>query len=138
MIEQAKSGIYSHFDVQRGLPVRMLIKYFQHLGPDKWQIKDEVRQMVQFREGNLLHDFGAIGVFDIILCRNVLTYFDSPTQTRTLNAVGSIMAPDGILMLGSGEKVSGITDKFRAADGLPELYVLSSLQGAGLARQIAV
>lgn len=137
MIARASSGIYSHFDVQRGLPIRMLIKYFRPIGPDKWQVKDELRQMVQFREGNLLHDFGPVGIFDVILCRNVLMYFDSPTQTRVLNALGGVLAPDGILTLGAGETVSSMTDKFRAADGVPELYVLSALQGPGLARQMA-
>ena len=76
MIERAQSGIYGHFEVQRGLPVRMLVKYFQQTA-DKWQIKENIRKMVQFREGNLLHDFGPIGMPDIVYCRNVLTYFDA-------------------------------------------------------------
>lgn len=126
MIERAKAGIYSQFEVQRGLPVAMLIKHFQQLGSDKWQIKDSLRQAVQFREANLLHDFGPIGAFDVVFCRNVLIYFDAPTKAKVLEAISHVMAPDGVLLLGGAETVLGVSDRFKPLGGEHGLYVLSS------------
>lgn len=125
MVERAKSGTYSQFEVQRGLPITMLVKYFQQLGGDKWQIKEAIRNMVQFREANLLQDLGAIGVFDVVLCRNILIYFDPPTKTKVLDTIASLMAPDGVLILGGAETVLGITDKFKPMDGEHGLYVMT-------------
>ena len=126
MIERAKNGVYSQFEVQRGLPVTLLMKYFTQQGADKWQINENLRKMVQFREGNLLENFGPIGTFDIVYCRNVLIYFDQPTKTRTLDAIATIMAPDGVLFLGGSETVLGITDKFKPMEGERGVYVLNS------------
>lgn len=128
MIERAKTGIYSQFEVQRGLPVTMLVKYFTQLGGDKWQIKENLRQMVQFREGNLLQDFSSLGTFDIVYCRNVLIYFDPPTKAKVLLAIGRIMAPDGYLLLGGAETVLGISDRFKPSGTEHGLYVLNADQ----------
>ena len=125
MIECAKSGIYSQLEVQRGIRITMLVKYFHLIAGDKWQINDSLRQMVQFREGNLLQDFGPVGVFDLIYCRNVLPYFDVPTQTHVLEAMSKVLAPDGALVLGNTETTLGITDIFMASDSEPGLYVLA-------------
>lgn len=125
MIERAKSGIYSQFEVQRGLPIALLVKYFQQVGTDKWQIKDNVRQMVQFRECNLLHDFGPIGVFDVVLCRNVLIYFDAQTKTNVLESIGKVMEPDGALFLGGAETVLGVSEKFKPMDNERGVYIPS-------------
>ena len=123
MVTRAKTGIYSQFEVQRGLPVTHLVKYFQQIAGDKWQIKDNIRQMVQFREGNLLTDFGLTGTFDIVYCRNVLIYFDLPTKTRVLSAISGITAPDGYLLLGGAETVLGVSDKFKVVTGEHGLYI---------------
>ena len=123
MVTRAKTGIYSQFEVQRGLPVTHLVKYFQQIAGDKWQIKDSIRQMVQFREGNLLTDFGLTGVFDIVFCRNVLIYFDLPTKTRGLGAISGITAPDGYLIMGGAETVLGVSDKFKVVTGEHGLYI---------------
>jgi len=125
IVERAKSGIYSQFEVQRGLPITMLVKYFQQVSADRWQIKDNIRQMVSFREGNLLQDFGPIGIFDIIYCRNVLIYFDQATKTKVLESMSKIMAPDGYLLLGGAETVLGISDRFKPMDNERGLYILS-------------
>jgi len=125
MVERAKRGIYSQFEVQRGLPVTMLVKYFSQIGTDRWQIKENIRQMVQFREGNLLLDLGPIGIFDAIFCRNVLIYFDHPTKARVLEDISKIMAPDGVLFLGGAETVIGVTDRFKPLEGERGMYVLS-------------
>jgi chemotaxis protein methyltransferase CheR len=126
MIARAKAAIYSQFEVQRGLPVTLLVKYFQQIAGDKWQIKDNIRQMVQFKEGNLLTDLGVTGVFDIVYCRNVLIYFDLSTKTRVLNAISAIMPPDGFLLMGGAETVLGVSDKFKPAPGPHGLYMPAS------------
>src|SRR5690349_22650095 len=83
VLEKAKAGIYSQFEVQRGLPIQMLVKYFTQVG-EMWQIAPEIRAMVQFRPFNLLHDCGHLGIFDIVFCRNVLIYFDQQTKIEVL------------------------------------------------------
>jgi len=130
MIECAKGGIYTQFEVQRGLPITMLAKYFQQLGNDRWQIKDNLRQMVQFREGNLLQDFGSIGSFDIVYCRNVLTYFDIPTKTRVLEAIRGVMPTDGVLLLGGAETILGISDTFKPMEGQQGVYGAANISVA--------
>lgn len=127
MVEKAKSGIYSQFEVQRGLPITLLVKYFQQISNDRWQIREDIRRMVQFRTGNLLNDFGPIGIFDIIYCRNVLIYFDQPTKGKVLDAMSQVMAPDGVLFLGGAETILGLTNRFKAMENEPGLYVLSDV-----------
>ncbi|MGE4351018.1 MAG: protein-glutamate O-methyltransferase CheR [Bdellovibrionales bacterium] len=132
MVERAKGGIYSQFEVQRGLPITLLMKYFSQIGTDKWQIKDPIRQMVQYREGNLLADFGPVGVFDVIYCRNVLIYFDQPTKSRVLDAISHVLAPDGVLFLGGAETVLGISDKFKPLEHERGMYVLTNRPDTGM------
>jgi chemotaxis protein methyltransferase CheR len=112
MLEKAKAGLYSQFEVQRGLPITMLVKYFKKKD-ESWQIDSAIRAMVQFREFNLLHDLKMLGQFDIVFCRNVLIYFDQPTKTRVLDQISKLMPDDGILYLGGAETVLGISDKFK-------------------------
>lgn len=123
MVERAKHGIYSQFEVQRGLPVNYLIKYFQQVGSDKWQISDKIRQMATFKEANLLTDIASLGTFDIVFCRNVLIYFDVPTKSRVLDNIFSITPSDGVLFLGGAETVIGISDKFLPMPNEHGLYV---------------
>ncbi|NBO20040.1 MAG: hypothetical protein EBV03_12635, partial [Proteobacteria bacterium] len=92
---------------------------------DRWQIREDIRRMVQFRTGNLLNDFGPIGIFDIIYCRNVLIYFDQPTKGKVLDAMSQVMSPDGVLFLGGAETILGLTNRFKAMENEPGLYVLS-------------
>jgi chemotaxis protein methyltransferase CheR len=112
VLERARSGIFSQFEVQRGLPIQLLIKYFDQIG-DAWQINPDVRAMVQFRPFNLLHDFAHLGPFDLVFCRNVLIYFDQETKTRVLERIARIMEYDGYLVLGAAETVVGLTDSFK-------------------------
>jgi chemotaxis protein methyltransferase CheR len=124
VLEKAKSGIYSQFEVQRGLPVLMLIKYFSQVG-EMWQIAPEIRGMVQFKPLNLLHDFAHLGTFDVVFCRNVLIYFDQETKVGVLDRVAGVMEPDGFLALGAAETVVGLTDKFKPLVDRRGLYVPS-------------
>ena len=106
VLQKAQAGIYSQFEVQRGLPIQLLIKYFSKVG-DMWQIAPELRAMVKFRQLNLLADFSSLGAFDLIFCRNVLIYFDQDTKTNVLNRLGRLAAADGYLVLGAAETVVG-------------------------------
>jgi chemotaxis protein methyltransferase CheR len=110
-LARARDGIYSQFEVQRGLPVQMLMRYF-HKEESNWRIAEKIRAMAQFRDFNLLSDLRPLGRFDIVFCRNVLIYFDQPTKTQVLEAIGGLMPPDGLLYLGGAETVLGITSRF--------------------------
>jgi len=112
MLEKAKAGVYSQFEVQRGLPIQMLVKYFKKKD-EMWQIDPAIRAMVQYREFNLLHDLKALGQFDVVFCRNVLIYFDQPTKGKVLEGIAKQMPDDGILYLGGAETVLGISDAFK-------------------------
>ena len=112
VLEKAKAGIYSQFEVQRGLPIQLLVKYFTQVG-EMWQIAPEIRAMVQYRPFNLLHDCGQLGRFDVVFCRNVLIYFDQKTKVEVLERIARVMEPDGYLVLGAAETVVGLTQSFR-------------------------
>jgi chemotaxis protein methyltransferase CheR len=128
VLEKAKSGTYSQFEVQRGLPALMLIKYFSQLG-ETWQIAPEVRAMVKFMPLNLLHDFSHLGRFDVVFCRNVLIYFDQATKSDVLDRASQVTEPDGFLVLGGAETVLGLTDRFKPMADRRGLYAPSA--GAG-------
>ena len=106
-LARAGDGVYSQFEVQRGLPARLLVKYFVREG-NGWRIHRKLRDMVRFREWNLLADLSGLGRFDVIFCRNVLIYFDQPTKVRTLAAISRQLAPDGVVYLGGAETVLGL------------------------------
>ena len=128
MVARARSGIYSQFEVQRGLPVQLLVKYFQQDG-DRWQLSEKIRRMVTFREFNLLQDPRALGTFDIVFCRNVLIYFDQETKRKVLEGVSRQIAPDGYLYLGGAETVISITDKFQPVKGQRGMYQPTAKDG---------
>ncbi len=121
VLDKAKAGLFSQFEVQRGLPIQLLIKYFNQVG-DLWQISDEIRNMVSYRKFNLLDSFALLGSFDVIFCRNVLIYFDQPTKTEVLEKMRKLIPDDGTLFLGAAETVLGITDKFKPVQGQRGLY----------------
>ncbi|WP_298106129.1 protein-glutamate O-methyltransferase CheR [Bradyrhizobium sp.] len=112
VLEKSKAGIYSQFEVQRGLPIQLLVKYFKQQG-ELWQINDDIRAMVQHRQLNLLHDFSQLGTFDVVFCRNVLIYFDQETKTNIFGRLAKATAADGYLVLGAAESVVGLTDSFQ-------------------------
>jgi chemotaxis protein methyltransferase CheR len=112
VLEKSKAGIFSQFEVQRGLPIQMLVKYFKQNG-DLWQLNADVRAMVQHKQLNLLQDFSHLGTFDVIFCRNVLIYFDQETKAAIFARMARMIEPDGALALGAAESVVGITDVFK-------------------------
>jgi chemotaxis protein methyltransferase CheR len=112
VLDRAKAGIYSQFEVQRGLPIQQLVKYFSKVG-ETWQIAPEIRAMVQYRSLNLLNDFSPLGMFDLVFCRNVLIYFDQDTKIGVFERVARMMPDEGYLVLGAAETVVGLTDAFK-------------------------
>jgi len=121
VLEKARSGLYTQFEVQRGLPIQLLIKHFSQTG-ELWQIAPDIRAMVRYRQLNLLADFSQLGAFDIIFCRNVLIYFDQETKTDVLNRLARVTAGDGYLVLGAAETVVGLTDRFKMIADKRGLY----------------
>jgi chemotaxis protein methyltransferase CheR len=122
VLEKAKAGVYSQFEVQRGMPIQMLVKYFKQSG-ERWQIDAGLRAMVQYRPFNLLHDPAPLGRFDIVFCRNVLIYFDNATKGNVLAGIAKLLPEDGILFLGGAETVFGITERFAPMTGERGMYV---------------
>jgi len=109
-IERAKEGRYSQFEIQRGLPVTQMLKRFDQDG-EHWQASSLLRQAIRFRVHNLLTP-PPVGMFDVVLCRNVLLYFSPDVRTLVFSRIASAMQPDGLLMLGAGETAMGQTDAF--------------------------
>jgi chemotaxis protein methyltransferase CheR len=121
VLEKSRAGIYSQFEVQRGLPIQMLVKYFKQTG-EFWQINPDIRAMVQHRQLNLLHDFAQLGAFDVVFCRNVLIYFDQDTKINIFNRLHRVTEPDGFLVLGAAETVVGLTETFKPCPERRGLY----------------
>jgi chemotaxis protein methyltransferase CheR len=109
VLAAAREGVYSQFEVQRGLPIAQLLRYFQQEG-DRWRINEHLRSRVHFEEINLLSDFRDLGQFDVIFCRNVLIYFDLPTKKIVLDRLAKALAPDGFFVMGAAETVVGLSD----------------------------
>ena len=129
VLEKSKAGIFSQFEVQRGLPIQMLVKYFTQNG-ELWQLNAEIRSMVQHRQLNLLQDFSHLGMFDIIFCRNVLIYFDQDTKANIFERIARMLEPDGVLALGAAESVVGITNAFKPYPERRGLYRPSAAPAA--------
>jgi len=121
VLEKAQAGIYTQFEVQRGLPITHLIKYFDK-AEDTWLVKPNLKQTIRWKRFNLLEDMRGVGRFDVVFCRNVLLYFDPETKKRVLENIAANMADDGFLFLGAAETLIGITDAFQAAPGKRGLY----------------
>lgn len=121
VLAKARAGIYSQFEVQRGLPIQYLVKYFKETGQG-WEIDSSIRAMVQFKEFNLLDSMVSLGNFDLVFCRNVLIYFDQATKADVLERICHQMSGDGYLCLGGAETVLGITERFKPAQGQRGVY----------------
>lgn len=123
-LERARSGLYSQFEVQRGLTPQRLVQHFSK-EKEGWRIKPALRAMVEFRYFNLLEGAASLGQFDVVFLRNVLIYFDPETKARVLRNVARQMAPDAILFLGAAETTLGVSDELRPFPGHHGLYVFS-------------
>jgi chemotaxis protein methyltransferase CheR len=136
VLEQARAGVFSQFEVQRGLPVRMLLKHFTQEGT-KWRINPALGRTISFQSGNLLAPLRHLGTFDLVLCRNVMIYFNEATKRDVLKRLTEVLAPDGYLLLGGAETVLGLSDTLSPHQsersiyvhrGSPEAYKLGTLR----------
>ena len=124
-LERARQGLFTQFEVQRGLPIQMLMHYFTQQD-DHWRISERLRQMVSFRKMNLIEPAYNLGQFDIVFCRNVLIYFDGPTKGAVLDWIASTMNPGGFLLMGAAESIVGISQSFDVMQDRRGLYKLAS------------
>jgi chemotaxis protein methyltransferase CheR len=124
-LARASAGLFTQFEVQRGLPMQMLVKYFAK-EESQWRACQKLRAAISFREWNLLADLRPLGMFDVIFCRNVLIYFDAPTKKRVLEAICKQLAPDGVLFLGGAETVLGLTESLKPIAGESGAYAPAS------------
>jgi chemotaxis protein methyltransferase CheR len=129
VLQKARQGVFTQFEVQRGLPIRSLVKHFRQDGA-KWRVAAELAAMVRFEERNLLSELSSLGRFDAIFCRNVLIYFDAPTKTRVLEALAQRLSPNGVLYLGGAETVLGLTDRLVPLQGERGAYAVSAQRAA--------
>ena len=132
-LSQAMNGTFSQFEIQRGLPIQHVMKYFRQEG-QTWKITDKIKSMVKFERFNLLERMDRFGTFDVIFCRNVLIYFDEETKKKVLQGLTRRLAPDGCLFLGGSETVIGLCPELKVNQGCPGLYTLQGqAQGQGAA-----
>jgi len=132
MVARAEEGVYSHFEVQRGLAIRRLVAHFTQDG-GSWRIHENLRRMVTFRQFNLLDSYGWLDDLDVVFCRNVLIYFDKKTKAAVIEKISEMLAPDGALLLGHAETVSGLGTGFVPVDDAPSLFVKGKAAAARLA-----
>lgn len=120
-IAAARSGLFSQFEIQRGIDVARMLRHFAETS-EGWRANDALRKLVRFHRANLLDAPPAPGRFDLVLCRNVLLYFDGPTRAAAFARLAESMAADGMLMMGSGETVVGQTDLLECDPDGSSLY----------------
>ena len=134
VLEKAKAGLYTQFEVQRGLPVQLLLKHFEQTG-ETWRLSQTIRSMVKFQTLNLLENFSQLGQFDIVFCRNVLIYFDNEAKISIMNRIAKQLAPDGFFVLGAAETVVGLSNAFKPMPDKRGLYVHNTAATPGAVPQ---
>jgi chemotaxis protein methyltransferase CheR len=127
---RARAGRFSQFEIQRGLPVRRMMQWFDSTGGD-WTARPELLRKVHFRPQNLTEDAPPPGKFDIILCRNVLLYFSHDVRRRVFETLSAAARPGAVLVLGAGETVIGLTDQFRPSATYRGFYCADPVAAAG-------
>jgi chemotaxis protein methyltransferase CheR len=123
-LERAQRGLYTQFEVQRGLPIRLLVRHFEKV-EEQWSLSPRIRQMVRWRRINLLADLRPLGRFDVIFCRNVIASFDEPTRRRVLDQLANALPADGWLVLGADETLGGASERLRPVAGRRGIYAPS-------------
>jgi chemotaxis protein methyltransferase CheR len=120
-LEKAQSGLYTQFEIQRGLPIRLLVRHFERQD-EAWALNPRIRQMVRWRRVNLLADLRGLGQFDVIFCRNVTSSFEPATARRVLEQLAAALPDDGRLVLGIDETLAGLTEAFTPLSGRRGVY----------------
>jgi chemotaxis protein methyltransferase CheR len=110
VLQKAQGGLYSQFEVQRGMPITLLLKYFTQ-EDDKWRVKDNCKENIKFEKFNLLDNPAAFGKFDIVFCRNVLIYFEPETKLQVVQSIEKQMEDHAYLLLGAAEGLLGMDTK---------------------------
>lgn len=121
VLERARAGLYTQFEVQRGLPIQMLMHYFTKQD-DQWRLSERIRSQVSFRKLNLMESMAGLGKFDVVFCRNVLIYFDGPTKSDVLGRIAAQTNANGYLLLGAAETVIGVSTAFEAQQDRRGVY----------------
>ena len=122
ILERAAAGSYLQIEVNRGLPASLLVKYFQRAGLG-WLVKSEVRKFVRFTQFDLRNSMRSLGVFDLVLCRNVMIYFDLETRKKILGGIRGVLQPGGYFLMGSSETTFNLDDNFvRSTCGATTVY----------------
>jgi chemotaxis protein methyltransferase CheR len=124
VLDKAKRGIYSQFEVQRGMPIQLLVKYFTQLTGGNWQVKDSLRSMVDFCPQNLLESYDSLGQFDLIFCRNVFIYFDETARIQVVRRLAQSLHPHGALIIGATESLADPDGRFIPVDNFRGAYRL--------------
>lgn len=123
-VARARAGRYSQFEIQRGLPIRRMLQWFEQDG-EEWVAGAELVRLVSFRRNNLVADPPPYGLFDLILCRNVLLYFPAEVRRDVFERLASALRPGGVLILGAGETTIGQTQRFRPSQQFRGAYDLA-------------
>lgn len=131
VLDKAKKGVYTQFEVQRGLPTPLLLRHFTQVG-DLWQVNEKIRSRVNFVPFNLLSDYTSLGKFDVIFCRNVLIYFDQTRKSDILSRMGRILSPDGYIILGASENIIGLQTGLAPHPQHRSFFIRAGAQGAAL------
>lgn len=121
ILKKARAGTYSQFEVNRGLPAQLLVRYFEGSG-GQWTIKESLRKKVRFEQMNLIDQWKPMGPLDIVFLRNVLIYFDAPTKSQILGKIRKNLRPDGVLLLGGAESTMGLDDNFQPVRACGSTY----------------
>lgn len=126
VVQRAQAAVYSKFEVQRGLPIQRMVKYFEQTGSDSWAVRKQLKERVTFRSANLTQLPPVLGPFDVVFCRNVLIYFEVDLKAKVLAAIARHMRPGAYLILGAAETIIGVTNNFVTVPGTLGLYRLGS------------
>jgi chemotaxis protein methyltransferase CheR len=121
LIARAEEGVFTDFELQPGLSQARLSKYFTREG-ESWRVRDSLKRLVTFRAFNLLDSYGWLYPLDLVLCRNVLLYFEQRARVQVVEKIAEIIAPDGVLLVGHTESIAGLSLSFSRLDGLAGFY----------------
>lgn len=129
VLARAQEGLYTQFEVDRGLSPRLLAKHFDREG-NRWRAKRELRERVRFRAMNLAEPWPVLEPCDVVLARNVLLYFDAAAKSAVLGRIRRVLRPDGVLLLGGAESTVGLDDAFVPVRSLDTTYYRLAAQAA--------
>ncbi len=125
-LARARAGVYTQFEIQRGLPINLLMKYFTQV-EENWQISPEIISTIKFKKFNLLDSMSSLGCFDVIMCRNVLIYFNQAGKIKVLEALERQLSRNGTLVLGASEAIFGLLPTLQPSPDLRGFYMRSDV-----------